>query len=58
MSDAVLRWVATQGDRLPTPCYVYDEAELQRAYDSLSALFPRAHVLYSMKANPQPALIG
>ena len=58
MSDAVLRWVAAQGDRLPTPCYVYDEAELQRAYDSLSALFPRAHVLYSMKANPQPALIG
>jgi diaminopimelate decarboxylase len=58
MSDTVLEWVAAQGDRLPTPCYVYDEAELQRAYDSLSALFPRAHVLYSMKANPQPALIG
>src|SRR5262245_33030033 len=58
MSDAVLRWVAAHGDRLPTPSYIYDEAELQRAYDSLAALFPGAHVLYSMKANPQPALIG
>src|ERR1051326_2540036 len=58
MSDAVLAWVARHRDTLPTPCYVYDERELRRAYESLSALVPQARVLYSLKANPQPALVG
>ena len=58
MSEAVLRWIAGEAARLPTPCYVYDAAELRRSYDTLAALVPRARILYAMKANPQPALVG
>src|SRR5262245_36360935 len=57
MSDTTLAWVAAHKDTLPTPCYVYDEAQLEAAYTSLASLCPGAHVLYSLKANPQPGLV-
>jgi diaminopimelate decarboxylase len=57
MLDAVVRWIAARADTLPTPCYVYDEARLEAACSALSALYPGARVLYSLKANPQPGIV-
>ncbi|MFB7947448.1 type III PLP-dependent enzyme [Kitasatospora phosalacinea] len=44
--------------RMPTPCYVYDLAEVRRNHTRLRAALPApSHLFYSLKANPHPDLL-
>lgn len=44
---------------LETPAYVYDLAAARRAHQRLTSSLPdSAALLYSLKANPQPAVLG
>ncbi len=48
-------WVFEYRDRLPTPCYVYEETMLAESLRRLRTCLPEgARVFYSLKANPQP----
>ncbi|MFC4049247.1 type III PLP-dependent enzyme [Actinomadura syzygii] len=45
-------------DRFGTPAYVYDLDEVTRAHDLLRAALPQpSRLLYSLKANPHPAIV-
>jgi diaminopimelate decarboxylase len=57
LADAALRTVAAlDGD---TPAYVYDLAVLRAAHDLLTGALPTpSGLLYSLKANPHPALLA
>jgi diaminopimelate decarboxylase len=59
MNDhGVLAWISENRERLSTPLYLYAEDALERSIDFLSTLLPRgARLFYSLKANPQPALV-
>ncbi|HDQ99749.1 MAG TPA: diaminopimelate decarboxylase, partial [candidate division WOR-3 bacterium] len=43
---------------LPTPCYLYSAPSIRRQYARLAAALPGYRVLYSLKANPNPAIIA
>lgn len=44
---------------LPTPLYLYHEAELNQAVNTYRSLFPRnARGFYALKANPQAAIVN
>lgn len=45
-------------DRVETPAYVYDLDAVRRAHGMLRAALPEpSHLLYSLKANPHPAVV-
>ena len=50
-------WVLRKKERIPTPCYVYDELELAESARQLATVLPPdARLFYSLKANPQPQI--
>lgn len=52
-------WVREFRERLPTPCYVYEEAVLAASLERLRSCLPAgARVFYSLKANPQPSVVA
>lgn len=56
--EAVIDWLKTHREALPTPLYLYHEATLTQAVASLRSLFPAAaRGFYSLKANPQSELV-
>ncbi len=55
----VLDWLAANRETLPTPLYLYDTQALRVARDRLAACLPvGAQLFYSVKANPQPGIVG
>jgi diaminopimelate decarboxylase len=55
--QAFIDWLG-RGQDFPTPAYVYTESSLVHAAKALRALLPAsARVFYSLKANPQPAVV-
>jgi diaminopimelate decarboxylase len=51
--------LAALAGRFGTPCYVYDLADVRRAHAELLAALPApSRLLYSVKANPHPAVIA
>lgn len=58
-SAGVLAWISENRDSLVTPLYIYAEDALERSLKLLTGLLPRgARLFYSLKANPQPALVS
>ena len=58
LSDDVARCIAKRGRELPTPFYLYSQQLLREAIASYRGLFPaQARFFYSLKANPQAALV-
>jgi diaminopimelate decarboxylase len=56
--NEILRWLRENGDDLPTPLYLYDVAQLDASIELLKGLVPpEARLFYSLKANPQPAIL-
>ena len=54
-----IEWLRSSGDELATPCYLYDRDRLDASLSQLQALLPEgARVFYSLKANPQPAIVN
>ena len=54
MTEAAARVAADE----QTPAYVYDLDEVRRAWSLLHEALPRpAQLLYSLKANPHPAIV-
>jgi len=50
--------VTELAERFGTPFFVYSEQGLAAKWDQLRETFPpRCQILYSMKANPQPAIV-
>lgn len=57
--DAVLNWITTNKNDLPTPLYLYSEGALNESVASYRSLFPEdTRGFYALKANPQPALVN
>ena len=58
LSEDITQCIAEHGRELPTPFYLYSQRLLREATASYRALFPsQARLFYSMKANPQAALV-
>ena len=58
LSDDIARCIAERGRELPTPFYLYSKGRLREATASYRGLFPaQARLFYSLKANPQAALV-
>ncbi len=60
MNDhGVLAWISENREGLSTPLYIYAEDVLEHSLEVLTRLLPRgARLFYSLKANPQPALVS
>lgn len=53
-----LSWLTDRSDAIRTPVYIYSEQVLDRDLVKLKALFSAdVRVFYSLKANPQPAIV-
>jgi diaminopimelate decarboxylase len=58
LSDDIARCLAEYGRELPTPFYLYSERLIREATATYRGLFPeQARLFYSLKANPQAALV-
>ena len=56
--DDAVQWIAEHRHELRTPLYLYSERLMRDAVSSYRRLFPtNATLFYSLKANPQPALV-
>jgi len=56
--DKLLNCIVQRKDELETPLYLYSAEQLDLAADRLLTLFPNGSKLfYSLKANPQPAIV-
>jgi len=56
--DEFIQWLGQHAEALRTPTYIYDLAELESSIGLLKGLLPtNARVFYSLKANPQSALV-
>lgn len=57
--DKLLNCLVQRKGELTTPLYIYREDQLDLASDNLLSLFPKgSQLFYSLKANPQPAIVG
>ena len=53
-----ISWLKSHEQTIRTPAYIYSESILDAALAVLRDLFPsRVRVFYSLKANPQPAVV-
>ena len=56
--DKLLNCIIHRKDDLETPLYIYSSEQLDLAADRLLSLFPDGtRLFYSLKANPQPAIV-
>jgi len=56
--DKLLNCIVLRKDQLKTPLYIYSADQLDLASDNFSSLFPKgSQLFYSLKANPQPAIV-
>ena len=56
--SGVADYVLTNMDSLPTPLYLYDEAQLASTVGAFRAQLPESvRLFYSLKANPQPEIV-
>jgi diaminopimelate decarboxylase len=56
--DEVVGWVREQQHQIETPLYLYDASALSTAAARLATALPQGtRLFYSLKANPQPAVI-
>jgi len=57
--DTVLEWICANRGKLSTSLYLYSADALAAAASRLATLLPAgARLFYSLKANPQPAIVA
>ena len=53
-----ISWLSQRAEHIRTPAYIYSESSLDASFNDLRVLFPAdVRLFYSLKANPQPAIV-